>query len=240
VLVALDTKGTVNELYNVSVCDDLGPTITVVETAVARYEPYTVAPDAWAIAVVLDGVTPLNGAAVPRVHPVKVWVLLPVYLIVSFAYVPTSKGLVIVPASKSAWLQTFSITIYPAVGNSDPSVKTIDVAESVKFPFNVVDNSKVETATPPTGCFKSLNLTYDVPAFKPLFGNDILRGFDAAVVVNGLFGKISWTGNSTRAGFACCKACGSAPTGLGSICGCLGSYSDMCTQRPFHSCTISL
>jgi hypothetical protein len=46
VLVALDTKGTVNELYNVSVCDDLGPTITVVETAVARYEPYTVAPDA--------------------------------------------------------------------------------------------------------------------------------------------------------------------------------------------------
>ena len=85
--------------------------------------------------MVLDGVTPLNGAAVPRVHPVKVWVLLPVYLIVSFAYVPTSKGSVIVPASKSAWLQTFSITIYPAVGNSDPSVKTIDVAYKETDPF---------------------------------------------------------------------------------------------------------
>jgi hypothetical protein len=36
VLVALDTKGTVNELYSVSVCEALGPTITVVETAVAK------------------------------------------------------------------------------------------------------------------------------------------------------------------------------------------------------------
>ena len=56
----------------------------------------------WAIAVVLDGVTPLNGAAVPLVHPVNVCVDLPVYWIVSFAYVPTNNGLVIVPAVKSA------------------------------------------------------------------------------------------------------------------------------------------
>ena len=39
------------------------------------------------------------------------------------------------------------------------AVKTIDVAESLMFPFNVVDNSKVETATPPTGCLTALNLT---------------------------------------------------------------------------------
>ena len=32
------------------------------------------------------------------------------------------------------------------------SVKTIDVAVSLMFPFNVVDNSKVVIATPPTGC----------------------------------------------------------------------------------------
>ena len=63
------------------------------------------------------------------------------------------------PAVKSACVQTFSITIYPAVGNSDPSVKTIDVAESVKFPFNVVDNYKVVIATPPTICLRLLNLT---------------------------------------------------------------------------------
>ena len=49
-------------------------------------------------------------------------------------------------------LFTFSITIYPAVGKADPSAKTIDVAVLLISPFNVVDNSKVVIATPPTAC----------------------------------------------------------------------------------------
>ena len=55
----------------------------------------------------------------------------------------------------------------------------------------VVDNSNVVIATPPTACLTTLNLTYDVPAFKPLFGKDTLKVLDAAVVVKGLLGKIS-------------------------------------------------
>ena len=49
--------------------------------AVAKYDPKTFAPVACVVAVVLDGVTPLNGAAVPLVNPDKtpVPVLLPVY-----------------------------------------------------------------------------------------------------------------------------------------------------------------
>jgi hypothetical protein len=46
-------------------------------------------------------------------------------------------------------------------------------------------------------------------------------------VVNGLLGKISCTGNSTLAGLACFNPCGSAPTGCGSNCGCLGSNSEI-------------
>ena len=56
-------------------------------------------------------------------------------------------------------LSNFSIIIKPAVGNSVASVKVIVATESFIFPFNVVSNSNVDTATPPTGTFTSLNLT---------------------------------------------------------------------------------
>jgi len=62
----------------------------------------------------------------------------------------------------------------------------------------------------------------------------------AAVVVIGLSGKKSSVGNSVLAGLAFCKACGSALVGFGCSCGCLASYSDICTKAPFHSVTISL
>ena len=54
-------------------------------------------------------------------------------------------------------------------------------------------------------------------------------------MLNGLFGKISSVANSVLAGFACDKACGSAPCGLGEIYGCFGSYSELCTHAPVHS-----
>jgi len=44
-----------------------------------------------------------------------------------------------------------SITIYPDVGNSEPSVNTIEVSVAVIVVAKVVLNSKVDTATPPTG-----------------------------------------------------------------------------------------
>jgi len=42
-----------------------------------------------------------------------------------------------------------------------------------------------------------------------------------------LFGKKSSVGNSVLAVLALCKACGSALVGLGSNCGCLGSFSEI-------------
>ena len=59
-------------------------------------------------------------------------------------------------------------------------------------------------------------------------------------VTIGFSGRKSSVGNSVLAGLALCRACGSALVGLGSNCGCLGSYSEMCTNAPFHSLTISL
>ena len=115
-LPALDTKGTVIELNCCSVAcvpfGNVGPTSTVVAIAVAKYDPKTFAPFAWVVAVVLGGVIPLNGEAVPLVNPDKtpVPVLLPVYWIVSFMYCPKA-------ALVASWF-TFSITIKPAFGNA--------------------------------------------------------------------------------------------------------------------------
>jgi len=44
-----------------------------------------------------------------------------------------------------------SITIYPDVGNSEPSVSTIEVSVVVIVVAKVVLSSKVVMATPPTG-----------------------------------------------------------------------------------------
>ena len=84
-------------------------------------------------------------------HPVKSWVDFPVYLTVSLKYWPYVEEL-------ESW-STFSIKIYPEVGNSLASVKVIVVAEADILPFKVVSNSKVVIATPPTGFLTSLNLT---------------------------------------------------------------------------------
>ena len=73
-----------------------------------------------------------------------------------------------------------------------------------------------------------------------MFGKDTLKVLEPPVVVKGLLGKISSTGNSVLAGLACCKPCGSAPTGWGSNWGCFGSNSDIWTHAPVHSLTISL
>ena len=43
------------------------------------------------------------------------------------------------------------MTIYPEVGNSEPSVNTIEVAVAVIVVAKVVLSSNVDTATPPTG-----------------------------------------------------------------------------------------
>ena len=48
------------------------------------------------------------------------------------------------------------------------------------------------------------------------------------------------TGGSTLAGLALGNPCPSACVGFGSNCGCLDSYSEICTLDPFHSITISL
>ena len=59
-------------------------------------------------------------------------------------------------------------------------------------------------------------------------------------VVKGLLFKGAGVGKATLVGLALCKACGSALVGLGCSCGCLGSYSELCTNAPFHYLTISL
>jgi hypothetical protein len=69
-----------------------------------------------------------------------------VYSIVSFSNKPVTAF-------------TFSITMYPSVGNSDASVKVIVVSEAVSVSFKVVANCKVVIATPPTGVFTLRNLT---------------------------------------------------------------------------------
>ena len=43
------------------------------------------------------------------------------------------------------------MTIYPEVGNSEPSVNTIEVSVAVIVVAKVVLSSNVEIATPPTG-----------------------------------------------------------------------------------------
>ena len=75
------------------------------------------------------------GAAVPLVQPVKLFPVLPVYWIVSFAYLPINNSLVV-----SLEVNTFSITIYPLVGKLVASDKVIVVSESVRVSFNVVSN----------------------------------------------------------------------------------------------------
>ena len=66
-------------------------------------------------------------------------------------------------------LFTFSITIKPDVGNSDPSVRSIVVAESVIAPFKVVDSSNVEnevieytgrSSNQLTGCTRGTSAPY--------------------------------------------------------------------------------
>ena len=91
------------------------------------------------------GVFPSEGAAVPLVKPERVLVpvLFAVYLIVSLVILPYARELVSVLVD--------SITIYPVVGNSAELVKIKLVAAAVISPFKVVFNSKVDTATPPTG-----------------------------------------------------------------------------------------
>ena len=60
------------------------------------------------------------------------------------------------------------------------------------------------------------------------------------IISNGLFNnKINW-GVESLCTLGFCKAWGSDPTGLGSSCGCFGSYSEVWTKDPFHYLTISV
>jgi len=119
------------------------------------------------------------------------------------------------------------------------------VAVSVISAVSVVDNSTSSIGIVftrvalSTGVFKFLNLIMS-PFCNLLLGALTVKILEALGTEKGLFGKKSSVANSVLAGHALIKACGSAFVGLGSSCGCFGSYSDMCTKAPFHSLTISL